>query len=1678
MKKALFGCFFVTLALYTQKIDYGLQIQKFADTIQKKIDSTVQGWKDSIDKWKQDILILSDSDQNALTPQIDKLAQAIDKARTDISDQLQKAVATKLKKSPLTNTDIIDIQQNWAGILDKPPLSGLRTQFASLQIAVTSKVQPALAQKTTQETAKKIAAQKAYEKRVQDLLTGLSKVQPALTTAQNAVSQFITLYLQTGVFDAAKMGDIIQKYQSIIPQLAAVYQNLNFSINYTDRTNLVTNAFRRLMMLFLQDISLSITLAIRALKKNPPDPESYYKRLYQLATRLEDQKEGYDKLITALATQYFSSQASQIVSYYHQQDSQMTLNAFVPALKKLASEVTKPDKNHVDYAQAYYQAIMADIPFVSDDKKSQLSTEVNNNIAQIYFHYALTSLDALATAKDRAPLRNTALQAYKAADTFARLADPNQRSFGILAAALETAIKQWADGQTAQKANNTAQAVDLYKQAADNFGKAGDAVDAHDVTTQYNRLLADQFLQQGKKFLNDFLNANRTQLQEYITDISSAPQAVMQIPISVYAPMLQALSTACQKAADAYSGALEPLQAAQQPVDQIDAAVKLLQDFIEGSKKRDDADAVTRNASNENLEHAQNLYQQMLAFYASADKSFVHTSASLIPFYPTQLGLKIFLLPNQQLTFDLLGQRHAAKIYTEVAASLDNKFLAYQYYAKAYQAFGPALSIDMHGYLAQVLQTLQIAKDQIDKMLVDAATKEIAARTLDASAWQPDSTARVYSSVANQLWKEVITAYRAAAQLKYGDAFDRYTRALIEYADAYKANVPQNYFPAIGSAMIRYELMLAYYNAKDAPDSAASLVSVQASLQEFFAQAQELIKAIDDRSQILTATNHGAELVRWKDAASLAINEQQALIGALLPQNMSAPLVLQQEINDKGDATYSLLLNDGTKVLSITITNSDAKFAELFEKVGDAYFDKSDYKTAVQSYSNAKSYFVKLNQTEGITRVDQKLQRAKSYAYVANLLSLVIPNATLTRNIRTIPVAGIQVPEHFETSYFALWIPDMISAQMPLEIATWFSNPDQYKAQLKNMATNFLFPVLAFYIAVARGIDYSSIFNGIQPLNSVSQEGKLVIFDAKRLSDLVIANYNEQFPSVTIGKTQDSTTNKDRYYLAIHYIAIPVYPLSYFSATMPPFGGYPSIFNYQPIIGDTVPGYYNQILALAGPEMPTWAKRRFPTLTAINDTKIVNQITDATPRAYLTAGESFKRRADYLLTGKDIYSVDEITGGTAKIFGIDALMMVKEAIVLKLAKDKIEEVKKKDKKDFAVKLSDYLPTYELFKNYITGPISGGITSQYIESAQYYYKQQNDTSKLNAVDQYTASLFEFMGDAAQLFLIGDPQSGDYFFASPSSDPNTPPQLSGILGDIRTYYLRAIALYNNDAKSDQFFQKTGALFITAGDLVTTKPLDDPLAQAKIIDKKNNYFGALNLYLIGFGAYNSSKTNQQAKDSAALAWIGAVMNGSAQNLVAQANVRKTPVTIVLEDPPESVQLSYEDIIINLYVGDPTATQLASALQSDFLDVLYFLNYLQIALPLITGEQSDADKTAGLDKITKYMADATINLDTVPSITGWMIRPDFKQTFLGPVAQFGKTILATNDTQTRNTYYAAIAAWIAKLYAAFSVVYGHDFLPTKSLLEQQQLIATAIANEQKEIYAPAEQWLGKYGG
>jgi hypothetical protein len=1654
--------------------DYKAQIQKIMLDTQAAFQERVSSWNKQFDDWQDILPNLEKSDQSTFAEQIDQLKNMISVAHDSLASALQKQVSRIESQQTIQVYDVASFKVFANNTLTNTAANIVST-IASLKTSIDKQWTAVQTQQAITKSQAALQAKQEYEKRIEALLQARDKIEPQIIAAKNAGDHFIQDYLGTNKFNQALMNDALGKYKTAIASAANAYKSLNLPIDFADTSNTVSMLFRQLLNLFLQDIGISIQLAQKALSSKPPNTADYYQRLYELVSRMgADANTGYDKLVADIVNAYFSSSAQAVLSYYHSQDRTMTIQALSNAIKKSAVENSKPNDTDLQYARAFYNALIEDL--MLDPSKQSMIADMNQYMIIIYQNYVFKTLfSSIATAANKAQIRTQALARLNDAISFAKLTQNAEvvQQATLLASSLDTAIKALAEAQSLLQAKNQEQALEQYKIASTNFAVVSDFSDANTTLFIYNQLKGDQLVLAGKKLLIDLVTANLNRLQEYFVTISIAQQPI-QVSLQAFDDVFAQLADASKKALDLYTSAVSFYIDSKIPTDFLNQSIIVLQNYMLANEARLRADATARAASNENLAAAQAAYQQMISYCKLADEAFKKAAPSTIPFYPSLLqNSQVNLLSaGQSWSFALMSIRHEARNYIEIASATENTFLAYQYLSQAYANKASLFDV-MVQYISTQMKSIQVAASQINQILVTTATKQAAALQLSPQFWAADKGV-VYTSNATRLWNEIIIPLRSATTLKYANAANRYASALIAYANAYKANVPATYFPMLGAALINYELLLFYTNQNDVTNAAASLVAVENNLKEFFSAGQELLQKVSDESLIASAIANQTKLVAWQANMEHAITVAENLVATLLPSGVTPPLKLQKNVDANGNTNYAIELSDGSNLASIIIPNVNISFANVYKRVAQASVAKKDYNAALQQYKQAQSFFSLANDATQAAQMQAEVQNVSSYAAIANWAKLVLPNDTVPRTIPQKTFAGIQVPERAEIYYFSIPIPDVIAAQFPLDLPTWVANPTQYKEQLKSVLTGFAFPIFAYYLAQDRAVNYANIFDGITPKQTTDPTIQLLLLEAKRLRDIVAAQYEKNENTVIL--TSQKVDGKPAYYYGIYYFPLPIAPLSAFSQTAPPFNlpfnkGYPGFGFPAVFIFDKGFGLYDLIKVLADSpkNKPAWAQEALKWYTPINDATVLRQFSQASAAAYVTAASLFKKRADYIVDLTAPASPQQLQDGTATVFAIDPLISFKDATFLNDAKKKIQELKKIDKKNFTVQLADYLWVFDLLKTHLTDFPSSGIVSTYISLARILYNQLTDTAKAQLLDQYLGSLFEAMGDAAQLFLVGDPQSPNYFFYGTTGGNQTPP-IGGVLGELKTYYTAAIGLYNNDAKASPVYQKIGTAFSAAGDLVTLTNLSpDALVQAKIIDAKKNYFGALTFYLIAFSAFQKGvQIDQKIKDGAVLAWINAVLNGCLQNLMAQIKVRRAPISI------GGTTISYADLVLSTLAPtgiDSLAAAVATNLKKDFIDVLYFLTYLNVAIPNVAKiDQTDKGKAAAVTAVDNYLKQNNIDLSGPESVTKWMLSEQFAKTFFGPITGFGNGL----DEKA----FGIIKEWINRLYFALGLVYGADYYPNYSLVDREKLIPNDLKTEEAGIYAPAQQWLGSFGG
>jgi hypothetical protein len=1673
---------FITFAaMYAQQpanlSDYFTQLDSLIASNNSTVSNYSGKWNTQTVAMRTDAALLAADDQKKLMDEIAPLQKTIDgstaNAQTNIAslsisakNQIQDAInqVTNKTLTLAAATSKIKGILNQTNISLGSIISQMNREVAGLLASVQRDVDQKTALVRRAQSAQKVTqaqqqqAQDDYRKKMVALVQGVVKAGPLVSDARAKVRASKEEFALQGIISNKTISAVTLAYRLAISALSSAYQTAGVPIDFTDKTNALSLAMKELAEFYLTNIALSINKAKKSFLQKKKD--DYYKTLYQLSQQLNGIGKaggalviasGFQAEISSLAAEFFPNQQQLIMNGFAASKKQMSMQEFINALQDLVVNVQAPNETHLRYAAAFYYEIGTNFPLIDANLLPTLKKLINTNYALVLVARAKVLLQSMVPGKDNAPLLNQVINAYnQAASYFGQAPDAaNMQQFQTLHDLLTSAVTLRSQGATAEQQANFSDAINAYTQALQKFAQANDTIDAQDLNKKVTALQAEQNKKDGVALLANFAQQFGTQIQAYMAYISSTDEQTGQL--GIFEAWLQEFSKRAQQAIDKYTVAIQKYQEMNSSAADLQAAVDVLNLIIKGQTALAGGDQIARGASSDSLNSAlNNYYAQATNAYRSIDEAFVNTKALtiLVPVYPLLFAndqLNQLLVANQQWNFVTLIQRHIVRLLIETAESLTTDTLtASLYYSAALSGRAPYLSKPIKDLLIQKIQDLSSIQGQIQQLLKDAQDKENAALRLTNDQWAAiDPKATLYSSAADNAWKDVLQAYLTAYRLGSADARANYVRAVQEYQTAYKQNVPDNFFPLVGAATIAYRLYVLDSAANDQVNSSAMFKIIQDDLKNFFDALSVLQQKVGNTSLLTDAPANQTVLVSMMNRFDQAIADGQSIAAELAPNIDPNVLTVFQKKVDPKTTVVQLNVAQGnqTAVLTFSTTDPDTIFARTYKSLGDFYFAKKDYANASNSYKLAKQYYDKIGATDISSQVNTQYQLAYTRSLVDAYVNLIIPSIKDTHSIGNITVAGITAPERYELYSYVQEIPSYV----PLNFTA------QDIAQMSQDKLNDLLSTYAFLLYVNnslkdQGIDYNAVFNGLQ----VRDTFNLPPDQTNTAQQILVQAYlYRQGLKTRIANQQSSLRLQQRinsYGQAVFnlyelYKPIPDVAIPGMTMTQLPYAAFPS-----------TQFYYGWAQKLSDPSVATIPTAAY-TYVSGNDPDRYNQILNLMAQSHVSAGARYKKRIDFLLNGGDITQIDR-------------LMSSDEANALKAARDDIQKLQKIDKTDFTVQLSTFMNTYNLVQNYIQN-----VIMIYYSLASNLYSQLNDTQKVNALMQViNGDLYQLLGDAAQLFLVGDPRAAEYFWGSQGT-------YGGIIMDVKNDYLTAAATYG--AKStlyNSLISKAAAQFMQAGDLLINK---------------NNYFAAANYYSFGVGAYKSlSPINQQAFDQAALKWLSSYYKGSTNNILQYKAARVGPISLTLSNGQQET-IALADLIARSDMGDPVEQQKAKDLKEGFLDALIYymggsLAAAQLAGsdPASTQQSTSSTSTDGTTQdpisqaattmVTNYMQEAGISFESPDDVSKWFMSDGFEKSMNDAFDYFKQQITSAADASSRLIAYRALGIWMNKLcYDAFGKLYMQDYLGGVSA-DAFQLLLKSISDEAQNIIAPAQQWIG----
>ncbi|MEX0940872.1 MAG: hypothetical protein WDZ41_05940 [Candidatus Babeliales bacterium] len=1651
----LVGLYFLSFNLFSQQTPPDLQ-KYFSDLqeLYKKNKSAVTDVTDRVDALQKKIDALPQQGQTVLQKDIDPVAKKVQGAVSQSIEKIDLLYKNFLNRM---NTVVQQYRQknyslNQAMAQLSPLINQARQQMIN-SVRSTYQIVGSIAQIESQynQIQRQVASKQAQEKetaqivmqqKIQKMLQGISKIIPTLEKTNDAARQTIITFLQTGNLDRAKVNTITRQYETILSSLYATYSSIDFPINFDDKNNYITAVMQQLINFFLDDVSATINKAQRLyqeLSKQKKDKHPYYNYFFALAQRLTGMQkgssvlaQGYDAIIEQQAKKLFGDDAHKVTTYYEQKKLSMSIDAFGNALLDLSITVVDPNEQDLVIGYAIYKELMAHTQLLQDKAAQQLITKVNTYMAVLYTNRAQSILKNLKVDKDNSDAVALVIDAYKKANQYYKIAgnESNAQEFNNFAQQLQEGQQSYAQAQAAEKQQNITAAINLYQKAYESFVRGGDAVDAQQVSSKKNQLQADYNIKEGAAYLSAFLKNYNALFKSYMAYISSVDDDKEALN---YKDILDEFTQAIEKATQAYQKAKPYFKAVGKNTTFLDNSISVLENINKAFEQVLNADRLATLATTNGLNQAKSIYAQSLQFAKNADDIFNKALSSYVLIYPSLIAdqaLNNTLTKDQVWTIQTLINRHIARIYIKVASALKAEpLVALQYYIQASGGRTRYLSEQMNAFLAEQLQAISETKENVMALYEAAQTQEKNVLQLTQDAWQSKDN-NGYTSEANDIWQDVLQKYLTAWQFGKAEARGDYLRVISEYAEQYKQNVSELYYPNIGTALIYYRQYVIYVKDKEDEKRNAIFKKIKNLSQPFFNTIQALVKKITITQDIETLKSDTKNITRWFERFDQVLNTQQSIITALAPQQDQKQFILFEKNidNASGNITYQLKPMNNKAELSITISYPDAMFAEAFKKLADSLFDKNNYEQAYPIYYQAESYYQKIDNPLKADEVKNKGDLAYTRSLINSYQKLVIPHKEDMHGIKEVNVAGLSVPERYEIYNFIQPLPDYFP--LPINLQNLAKNPT--KEGLKQAEETLKVYAYLLYVGNIlkdKGIAFFNVFTPELQLRSapnVSQEQLSVVTDilaqANTFREMLNQRIQQQKSSIHLQLRQSPMG--DTYLLSILYqptFAVP--PLNQTPMSELPYRGYPMAYTYyfwtQKLADPSVKNIqYGQQLLVSGGQQD-----------------IYQEMNDKLGNAYLSAAYLAKKRVDFLLNGGNVNT-------------IDPMMNVEELNQLEKARKDIVAIKKINKENMHVKLADFIDSYAIIKGYIKDVI---IT--YYQLGANFYKKNNNV--LEKVNQLLSENYILLGDTAQLFLIGNPQAFEYFAGARGS-------WSGVLAELMNFYQLARALEPD--RVDELQLKIAQPFINAGDLLI---------------KQGNNFGSLRYYKIAIAAIKAMKNiNPQKLSEISIKFLRAAFEGSTDNMMQYRQALLAPLKI------DQQEITLEQLVGKIQIcpsplASPAECEKFEQLRTTLLDALIYYQdcsaWANIFRETKNGQADYSEQTKkAAELVDAYMKQNNLSFETFDEVKKVIIRSDFKTIINGGFEQFSKKITAASSTE-RMIGYLAIQKWANTLFLSFGKIYIEYYLSGVSPEGRFAEFFKAISAERGSINAPAEEWLGE---
>ena len=714
---------------------------------------------------------------------------------------------------------------------------------------------------------------------------------------------------------------------------------------------------------------------------------------------------------------------------YTQGIADLTYNRYKSLLLSVAGSKTISEPM-LSYAQQWYALLMSVIQTFATNKQPAEIKEVATGLALLYVISAQQQLKAMTIGKDTTAFQQKAIDYYtKASECYKQAGDAiNQANCAAMAANLKKAQSLVAQAKSAAQKNDLSSATTLYTKAQAAFQNAGDVVDSAatgitlaDVQSQYILAQANDIRASLKKNADDFTKAivycssptiTQDQQDAFITALNGINDAYKSL-FQLYVSGINVYQTVAEQ-----DSSKTPSQELVQKIAGLNSAAAILEKIIQGTILLLQAQDMLKASS---YSSAQELFKSALIFYQAADQQYAKDAhaADFVPLYPSTLTTN----KNETWTFALVVQRFIAKKSVELAALKNDHVLMFQWYSYA-QLRAYELTAEMQQFLEQSIKKL-VADQEVLKELIEAAqTAHEKASALNADAW--NATISVgYTSAADTAWENVLRYY--SALYKNGDQAvrDIYLKAIDDYATAYALHVPDQFYPQLGTALIRYHAYVLNVLENNEQAVQAELKKIEDLVLPFFATAQALIAAVDSTSLIQSSSGNQMKVLAWQNRFEQALLQQEdvlhELTSSVLSDEQSKELhILEKKVDEQDTIQDTFVPAD--KV--VTLPNPALKLADITKQLGYYYYQKNDYINAYICYNNALNQYKNGNRFDKVTTLQHQFDVAKTLYFGTLYQQSVMPQGPAAFGTFTVPLS-------FDLKYFKQAVPRIISDQFP-----------------------------------------------------------------------------------------------------------------------------------------------------------------------------------------------------------------------------------------------------------------------------------------------------------------------------------------------------------------------------------------------------------------------------------------------------------------------------------------------------------------------------------------------------------------------------------------------------------------------------------------------------------------------